>query len=106
MLEGPTDLTEKADSISVYVWRHLAIEERLLARLDDAGEHERHTGRTGGPDRAVRPLLGGHPADPQHVVLLALAHRPALPLDRIRDHPHAGQLLRRGCALRPADRHQ
>ena len=73
-LERPADLTEEADTIAVDVRRDLAVEEVLLARLDDAGEHERHAGRARRGDRAVRPLLGGHPADPEHVVLLALLH--------------------------------
>ena len=51
------DLADEAHAVAVEMRRDLALEERPLARLDDARQHERHARRAGGGDRAVRPLV-------------------------------------------------
>jgi hypothetical protein len=57
-------------------------------------------------DRPMRPLVGGHPADPEEVVVLLALQRPVRHRDRVRDHrqrPEAGGGVGE---LRPADRDQ
>ena len=87
-LTDAADLPHEADTLTIDVWRHLAVEERLLAGLDDPREDERHAGRAGGRDRAVRALLDSHPPDPQHIVILVLAQRPRPHVDGVRDRTH------------------
>ena len=84
-LGDAADLADEADALAIDVRGDLALEERLLAGLDDPGQDERHAGGTGRRDRAVRALLGSHPPDPQQVVVLVLAKRPRPHVDRVRD---------------------
>jgi hypothetical protein len=80
-------------------------EERLLARLHRPGEHHRRAGLAGRGDRALRPLVGRHPADPEQEVLLLRAEWPLGAIDRVVHDLAAAHLLRRGVELRLRDRH-
>ncbi len=105
-LAAPADLAHEADALAIDVGGDLSVKERLLSGLDHTRQHQRYINGASGGDRAVRPLLRGHPSDPEQVVALALLQRPGPQVDRVRDRIDRTQSGRCRCELGPADPHQ
>jgi hypothetical protein len=82
------------------------VEERLLTGLDDAGQDQRYVNGGRGCDCAVRPLLRGHPPDPEQVVALALVQRPRPQVDWVGDRADRGEPRRCRYQLGAADAHE
>ena len=103
---GPADLADVVNPPAIDVGLDVLSKVIPLPGLHRPGEHQRPASQARRLDRAVRALDRVHPPDPQQVILLLAAQRPALNRDRIGHNvadPHA-----RGSALslRAADRHQ
>jgi len=102
-LPRPPDLAREADPLAVDMGGDLLVEEGLLTGLDDPRQDQWSIRESGDVDRPMRPLAGGHPADPEEKVILLLAKWPLPRRDRVRDHRERPQAGRRIVELGLAD---
>src|ERR1019366_10738293 len=83
LLASAADLADEADSPTVDVRLDVTLEEASLPGLDHSGEDKVLSGGAGDLDRAMGALLGRHPPDPQHVVVIGASKRPGVDGDRV-----------------------
>ena len=103
LLACAADLADVGDLLAVEMRLDLLGEEPLLARLHDAGEDQPPPHGLRDADGALRALLGHEAPDPQQVVVLLVADRPVVDVDRVVDDVVDDRGVGRHAGLRPAD---